>query len=186
MVVYPEYLSNQVSTPASGYVTKYFDQTSNFMVGKDSAAIIRAVDYRTTVSTTLSTPLNPTAFVPGTAGKMLGLGTTQTITPNCTGWVHATICGVIADATTNQATAIRLYMGTGAAPANGAGPAGTGYGADQTQFYITNHVKSPFSVSAIVTDLTIGTSYWIDGRVIDSTTVGSVTCTQVAVSAFEV
>jgi hypothetical protein len=163
------------------------DATSNYLVALDSTGTSRTTDFRSPVATTLSTPLNPTGFNRCTAGFMLGLGTTQTITPNSTGRVHATICGVISDGTTvNHDTAIRLYMGSGVAPANKAAITGTAYGADQTQFCITGVTSWPFSVSALVTGLTNGTAYWIDGRVIADSTLVFATCTQVAVSAFEV
>ncbi len=136
--------------------------------------------------TTLSTPMNPTGTASATA-VMMGLSVTNSaliITPQVTGRVHVTITGVVAQSTTADGAFWDIKMGTGAAPANGAATTGTSYGSQQSMTFLTGVLKVPFSITALVTGLTVGTAYWIDldlARV----TGGTATMTQVAVSAFE-
>lgn len=130
--------------------------------------------------TTLSTPLNPTGTV-DTTGKMMGLA--GAITPRVSGTVRVTMNGMLSNTATNGAK-VQIRLGTGTAPTNGAALTGTVYGGQQSNSSIVGDLAVPFSVSALVTGLTVGTAYWIDADVA-AVTAGTGTISSVAIDAFE-
>lgn len=130
--------------------------------------------------TTLSTVKNPTGTA-DTAGKMMGLA--GAITPSVTGNIRVTICGVVSN-TNGNGSKVEIRMGTGAAPANAGALAGTVYGSQQAFTSLTGCLQAPFSLSAIVTGLTLGTAYWIDVD-LAAVTGGTALLTSVAIDAFE-
>jgi hypothetical protein len=157
-------------------------QTLSFPVIRQAETIA----VKPQVVTTLSTPLNPTGTSSATV-VMMGLSNLNSaliITPQVTGRVLVQINGVIAQSTTADGAIFDIRMGTGTAPANGAAPSGTVYGGQMSMTFLTGVLKVPFSITALVTGLTVGTAYWID---IDLARVtgGTATMTQVCVSAFE-
>jgi hypothetical protein len=110
------------------------------------------------------TPANP-ASTTSTTLVMAGIGSTAVITPNATGRLRITVNGDIYNSTATASNAVGLYGGAGTAPSNGA--AASGYTA------LGNPVKGrgsaaivgyglPFSLTWVVTGLTVGTAYWID------------------------
>jgi hypothetical protein len=136
------------------------------------------------------TVANPTGTTVTTAaGVMMGLGTggslSAAITPSVTGRVYVFTCGVFSQSTTADSGWIWIRMGTGAAPTNGQAQAGTGYGSQITHKFLTGLLSMPFHQSALVTGLTLGTTYWIDLNV-GCVTGGTTTLTQVSLFAFEV
>jgi hypothetical protein len=134
------------------------------------------------VVTTLSTPLNPTG-TSNTSGLMMGLA--QLITPQVTGRVLVTICGSIANNTNADGAAVEIRMGTGSAPANAGALTGTIYGSQATFTNMpTANAKWGFSLTALVTGLTVGTQYWIDVD-LKAITGGTATISSVTVSANE-
>jgi hypothetical protein len=118
---------------------------------------------------------------------MMGLTTSyglSTITPMQSGRIHVTIDGVVANTNGNGAK-WDIRMGTGTDQTNQGTMAGTAYGGQQSMTALTGVLKCPFSTTALVTGLTVGTAYWIDVD-LAAVTGGTATMTQVAVSAFEV
>jgi hypothetical protein len=132
------------------------------------------------VATTLSTPLNPTGTT-STAGVMMGLA--QAITPQVTGRILVTVCGVVAQSTTADGATWQIRVGTGSAPANAAALTGTAYGSLQSMTF-TGVLKVPFSLTALVTGLTVGTAAWVDVS-LAAVTAGTATMTSVACSVTE-
>ena len=117
---------------------------------------------------TVSTATGPTAPASTSAFAMQGLA--GTITPTSSGTVLITICGTIMAPTGVAAANGILYQisyGTGTAPINAATLTGTQVGVVQ-EFSLAAaataaaDVNTPFSISYLVTALTIGTAYWID------------------------
>ena len=76
-----------------------------------------------------------------------------------------------------------LYYGTGSAPANGAAPTGTQMCSASFIAAGVNYVV-PFSVSAVITGLTLNTQIWIDMALV-TLAAGTATASAVAISAFE-
>jgi hypothetical protein len=130
---------------------------------------------------TQATPSNPTG---ATTGAMMGLA--GTVTPVNTGRVAITVsgdcfnAGAIADGVT-----IAIRTGTGSAPANAAALTGTIRGTTLNYVTATTAEKAPFSLSALVTGLTIGTAVWIDLGVANITG-GTATVENITIVAVEV
>jgi len=120
-----------------------------------------------TPAATQSSSAAPTAPASTSAFKMQGLA--GSITPTHSGTVTITISGTIQNAVTtvNSGIKIQISHGTGTAPSNAGTLAGTQDG--QIQTYTLSvaataaaDVNTPFSITALVTGLTVGTAYWID------------------------
>lgn len=130
---------------------------------------------------TQATPGNPTG---ATAGAMMGLA--GAITPVNTGRVAITVsgdcfnAGAIADGVT-----IAIRTGTGTAPVNAAALTGTIRGTTINYVTATTAEKAPFSLSALVTGLTVGTAVWIDLGVANITG-GTATVENITIVAVEV
>ncbi len=110
-------------------------------------------------------PANPTAIASSTY-LMNGLGVAGAnalaFTPTGSGRIIVSVSGdLLADATA-RVCAAQLSYGTGTAPANAAAVAGTQYGAQLAWTSLTGMLTMPFTLSALVTGLTIGTAYWFD------------------------
>jgi len=91
------------------------------------------------------------------------MGLAGSITPTTTGKVLILISGDIANSSNNLGAQVRIRFGTGTAPANGAALTGTSAGGLQKDSSGNGaNTKVPFSVNAVVTGLTTGTTYWID------------------------
>jgi hypothetical protein len=109
-----------------------------------------------------STPADP-AGVTSTVGVMAGYA--QTLTPQVTGRLLIIFSGSFSNSTsgTGFGAGAQLRYGTGTAPIHGAALTGTAVG--QETYYTCNAIPSlnvPFSISNVVTGLTVGTTYWID------------------------
>lgn len=113
---------------------------------------------------------------------MMGLGATGTITPVQAGRIQIVINGNITATNGNSATA-QLSFGTGTAPINGAAVTGTQVGSQVVQTALTGYLTAPFSLTAVVTGLVVGTAYWLDLALKSSS--GNVSVSQVSVSACE-
>ncbi len=125
--------------------------------------------------------LNPTGTT-STTGLMMGLA--GAITPVLYGKVFVTICGTIANNTIGDGTKVQIRYGTGSAPANAAALTGTTIGPLQTYVNSVATVTVPFSVSGVITGLTLGTAYWIDVG-LAAITGGTATITNVGISVIE-
>lgn len=125
--------------------------------------------------------------ITNTSGLMLGLSNlsaSNIITPQVTGRICITICGVVAQSATADGAFWHIRTGTGTAPSNGGALTGTQSGAQQSMTFLTGVLKVPFSITTYVTGLTAGTAVWID-LVLAAVTAGTATMTQVMVTAFE-
>lgn len=130
-----------------------------------------------------ATPADPTGTTDGT-GKMMGLA--GSFTPSNTGKVLIIISGTSSNTSGNGAS-VRLRYGTGSAPANGDALTGTlagGTATAATYFTSSGAWKTPFTVSAVVTGLTLSTAYWIDVQVA-VITAGTASISGVSVSVIE-
>lgn len=126
-----------------------------------------------TLAFSSTTPSDPTTSSSGSS-LMVGIG--YTITPTATGKIEVTICGNWQSAT-NSTYQIQLVYGTGSAPSNGAASTGTAISGLISDDTGTSKLKS-FSLTAGVSGLTVGTTYWFDlvrtfsGQEVDNTAVG--------------
>jgi hypothetical protein len=108
----------------------------------------------------------PTAPASTSAFKMQGLA--GTITPQHTGTVLVIVSGTLTSATVTAGDGItyQISYGTGSAPANAGTLAGTQAGPIQVYknpaTVTAADVAVPFSVSTIITGLTLNTAYWLD------------------------
>jgi hypothetical protein len=172
---------NKGGLPTGGATGQYLSKNS----GTNYDAI-----WKTVSGATLQTVSAGNA--PGTSsttGVMAGYGTTSYLTPAAlitpvrSGLVLVTFSGIMSNNTTNAITGFDIRYGTGTPPVNGAAATGTVAGpATQAHIYSAN-IYLPFSLSAMITGLTLNTQYWLDMRQVVASGTGSllsVTC-----SAFE-
>jgi hypothetical protein len=141
-----------VAVPSCSGTGNYLQWTAGtgFACVKPVAAMaVKPAAPASTVSTTL---------------VMAGVGGTATITPSATGRVLITASGDCYTATAVVGIIVGLYHGTGGAPANGAAVTGTADGAavHGRSSGTTALVALPFSITWVVTGLTVGTPIWID------------------------
>jgi hypothetical protein len=106
-------------------------------------------------------PANPTGTT-STSFVMAGMGSTASVTPATSGKVAITISGQLTNNTINDGCTIRIMVGTGAAPANGAAATGTAVGTAPGQTVAAANQSLGFSVTGLATGLTVGTPIWID------------------------
>lgn len=147
------------STAPSGLAVPSCSGTGNYLqwtagtgfacVKPAAAMAVKPAAPASTVSTTL---------------VMAGVGGAATITPAATGRVLITASGDFYTATAVVGVIVGLYHGTGGAPVNGAAVTGTADGAvvHGRSSGTTTLLALPFSISWVVTGLTVGTPIWID------------------------
>lgn len=102
---------------------------------------------------------NPAGTASATSVQM-GVG--LSFTPLSTGTVLLIASGVVQTTVASGGGSYQLSYGTGTAPANGAAAAGTSPGNFQTIILAAAAEKNSFSVQAVVSGLTPGTTYWVD------------------------
>lgn len=105
-------------------------------------------------------------------------------TPQLTGRAVITIEGYMGSDTIAAGVQVQGAYGTGAAPVNGAAAAGTTFGLAQDYIAATAAERAPFSVTTIVTGLTVGVAYWIDLQ-FSALTGGTATLYDVEATALE-
>ena len=128
-----------------------------------------------------ASPANPTGTT-DTTGKMMGLA--GAITLAASGKLLITITGTIFNTTAiADGGKVQIRYGTGTAPANAAALTGTAAGSLQRYITATTAEVAPFSVSAAVAGLALGT-YWIDVG-LAAITGGTATITDVHIVAVE-
>ena len=110
-------------------------------------------------TSTTSTPIDPIGTT-STVGLMMGLS--GSITPSSSGKVLVIISGDMKNSAQFDGCSVKIRMGTGTAPANGAALTGTAYGSSVRGRCASSDQLLPFSVQTIVSGLTLGTAYWID------------------------
>jgi hypothetical protein len=113
------------------------------------------------------------------------MGLAGVITPVRSGKVFVTISGRMSNNTVNNGYDVSIRYGTGAAPANGAAITGTAIGGTARLNGVSGVGFSyPFSLSAVITGLTLGTPIWLD-LIQAAVTGGTAAAFNVSVSAFE-
>lgn len=130
------------------------------------------------------TPSNPTGTTSSTA-KMMGLGSTCTITPATTGRVQFNIIGTAENSTSGKVTAVQVYYGTGTAPTNGAAATGTPIGNGVGSSVNLANYQTPFNVGELITGLSPGTAYWFDAGVNAANASGTATIINTTCEAAE-
>ena len=136
---------------------------------------------------------SPTASSTLSTGNMAGLGSaawgSANITPVRSGKIVMMACGTISVSSGSGGAQIVMRYGpgaVGAAPSNGAAPAGTSVGGVGIIAAATLAAGKaiPFSLSGVITGLTLGTAYWLDLLVVP-TTAGTAQVQTTELSAFE-
>jgi hypothetical protein len=117
-------------------------------------------------------PANPTGVTTTGAWRMMGLGTTATIRPAVSGTVLIIISGYLYHSAASGGMYAWGCIGTGAVPANGAAATGTTFPAYLIHTAALANAQTPFCTQAIFTGLTVGTLYWIDMQM-QNTTAGT-------------
>lgn len=113
-----------------------------------------------------SQPSTPTA--PNSTSVFTMMGLAGAITPKKSGTLMLTISGNLTGTTTTAGDGIayQLSYGTGTAPTTNAALAGTQVGSAPQYTNPTTvtavDIQVPFSITAVITGLTLGTAYWLD------------------------
>ncbi len=130
-----------------------------------------------------SSPANPSGTTDG-SGVMMGLA--GSITPTVTGKVILSVTGTIFNPTAiADGAKAQIRTGTGTAPANGDALVGSAIGSLVQYVAATTAQKSPFSLTARLTGLTVNVARWIDVG-LAAITGGTATLSDLTITAFEV
>lgn len=137
-------------------------------------------------NTTLqASPGNPTG-TSNTTGLMMGLGTTCKLTPAYSGRIRVSFEGTINNNTANKTSSIKVYYGTGTAPANAAAITGTQLGGNPQWDQTSSAFQFGFGgVGGVITGLTPGTAYWFDIALASPVATGTASLTNISCDAFE-
>ena len=158
---------------AAGQVLQKIDGTSlNTQWATPVGAVIN------TLQTAAASPTGTTS----TAGVMMGLGSAATLTPEKSGMVFVTVWGYGTNSNNNASYKTTLYYGTGGAPANAAPLTGTSVATIVGNPGNSNQ-SIPFSMTAIIGPLTLGTAYWFDLALAASA--GTATLSEASITAAE-
>jgi hypothetical protein len=117
-------------------------------------------------ATLQANPSNPaacaTATCPLATGAMMGLGTTCHLTPVFSTRVEVTFYNGVANSVSGNNNEVKVFFGTGTAPANAAAVTGTQIG--NLQRLVNGGVNFIYALAngGIATGLTPGTAYWFD------------------------
>jgi hypothetical protein len=114
-----------------------------------------------TSATLQVTPTIPTG-TSSTSVVMMGLGSTCKITPVFSSRVKVLFIGVSTNSTTGQVTDMRVFFGTGSAPANGVAQTGTQVGTFVLSQAASSGDNNSFTNGGLVTGLTPGVPVWFD------------------------
>jgi len=137
----------------------------------------------TSPNTLNANPANPTGTT-NTAGVMMGLN--QSITPSGSGVFMVIISGDLINSNKNDGAYAEITYGTGTAPSNGAALTGTKVGSTlHLSAAGATNGSNPFSCSAIVSGLTVGTKYWFDLHLASTTGTGTASAANLTVSIYE-
>lgn len=135
-------------------------------------------------ATLAANPSNPTGTTDTATGKMMGLGSTCTITPANSTRIVVSVSGNVSNDTTGDGVFARIHTGTGTAPTNGAASAGTARTQNGSATLLTAAPLVPWAQTWTVTGLTPGTAVWID-LLLGAVTGGTATIRNVNCSAVE-
>jgi hypothetical protein len=133
----------------------------------------------------VTTPTNPTGTT-STAGVAMGLN--QVFTPIRSGTALVTVSGSVTNSAASGGSSMLLAYGSGTPPTNGL--AGAGLGASLGSAIRAQNNASmaaaiiPFSISAVITGMTLGTAYWLD-LILAAVTSGTATVSAINVTIIE-
>ena len=137
-----------------------------------------------TNATLQASPGSPTGTT-STVGVMMGMGTTAKMTPVYSTRMQVTFFGIL-NATGGVLAGVTFRYGTGTAPTNGAALTGTTVGTEiSTAGAGTTTVSVPFSITVVITGLTVGVAVWFDLSLRTSNAGTSQTISAVTASGFE-
>ncbi len=108
----------------------------------------------------LLSPTPPTVMALA-AAKMMGLGATAVVVPKVTGRCSVSFSLNGSNSVVSQCHA-QIYYGTGTAPSSGAAVTGTLVGINQGNTPSAISLIYNLNPSAIITGITVGTTYWLD------------------------
>ena len=114
------------------------------------------------------------------------MGLAGSVTPAKTGTIMIVLTGDCDNATASRGVQIQLRTGTGTAPTNGATATGTQRGATVNMFQNNASVRTPFTVNAVVSGLTSGTTYWIDTSIASTGGAGTARIRDISISTIEI
>lgn len=131
---------------------------------------------------------------PNSTSAYTMMGLSGVITPSSLGILQVNICGTIGAAVTGTNThgiSYQIFAGTGAAPTSNHAQTGSGFGIPATYengFTVTSSADlfKPFAITALVTGLISGTTYWIDLAAKAITASGDVRFSNANISAREI
>jgi hypothetical protein len=149
--------------------------------------------YRKALSAVNYQSANKTPTAPASTSVYAMQGLAGTITPARTGNVLVIITGTVVGlvaTTVDNGISYQISYGTSTAPANAAALTGTQVGPVQTYTSAIaptayGDVNVPFSISALISALTVGTAYWIDLAAESITTASQMGLTNVQISIIE-
>jgi hypothetical protein len=141
------------------------------------AAVVTPASYQ-------GTPTNQTGTT-STIGVQAGVP--GQITPAFSGRIHVTCCGMVKNSLSGSGATVQIRKSNAANqahPANGDTLVGSAHGGIAQFIAASANQQVPFSVTAIITGLTVGATWWLDVA-LAAITSGTATVQQVAISAFE-
>lgn len=157
--------------------------TGNVMTSDGTNWVSSPLPGTVTLQTAAVSPTGTTSLT----GTMAGFGTvtwgTALFTPAKSGKVIVTINGSITNNSTGS-SAVNIRWGTGLIPVNGAAFTGTSVGGTASRSALGANIAVPFSISGIITGLTVGVQIWLDAAVASGTT-GTTQLNSTAIAAFE-
>lgn len=131
-----------------------------------------------------ASPADPTGTASAT-GAMMGIGGTCAFTPTFSQRAYVHLEGYLNPVTSGALGTIQLRFGTGTAPSNGdTTHPGTAIGKPCKGAIASANPFFPFSVSWIVTGLTLATAIWVDAEVTSAS--GTVNIASLNFIAFEI
>ena len=133
------------------------------------------------IRTAQSSPADPSGT---TSTTLVMMGLAGSITLQGSGRILIMLSGECGSGTTGNGTGVQLSYGTGAAPSNGGTLAGTQVGGLPIFTSLTGVLRNNFAIQAVVSGLTVGTTYWLDAAV-KAVTAGTSTITNLSLTAIE-
>jgi hypothetical protein len=133
-------------------------------------------------ATTVNTAAAPAATASLTPVMMACGGS---IAPVLSTRIEVTISGQVQNSTAADGATVQLRYGTGTAPLNGAAVTGTQAGIAQTITSVTAGQGGGFSITAIISGLTVGQAVWLDAA-LQAVTGGSASISGVTICAEEI
>ena len=133
------------------------------------------------IRTSQSSPADPTGT---TSTTLVMMGLAGSIQLQGSGRILLMLSGECGSGTTANGTGVQLSYGTGTAPTNGAALTGTQVGGLPIFTSLTGVLRNNFALQAIVSGLTVGTTYWLDAAV-KAVTAGTSTITNLSLTAIE-